>query len=126
MLPEGKYTVRCHGEEQARVFLPAGIYHMDLRPGQALDFEISRISSDNGEVRIRLSARGDGRHRFSIRTDNLTLSDAQKELILKRGSVGTLEWSGRITSPDSPWVAVVTADEDPAVRKELVGAAWEP
>jgi hypothetical protein len=126
VLPEGKYTVRCHGEEQTRIFLPAGTYHLDLRPGQALDFEISKRSSGDGEVRIRLSARGDGTHRFSIRTDNLTLTDAPKELILKRGSPGTLEWSGRSTSADTPWVAVVIADENPAVRKELVGAAWEP
>jgi hypothetical protein len=126
MLPEGKYTVRCHGEEQARIFLAAGTYHLDLRPGHALDFEISKLSSDHGEVRIRVSARGEGTHRFSIRTDNLMLPDAPKQLNLKRASVGTLEWSGRITSLDSPWVAVVIADGNPVVRKELVGAAWEP
>ena len=117
----------CSSDLKSRwIFLPAGTYHLDLRPGQALDFEISMFSSGDGSVRIRLSARGDGSHRFSIRTDNLTLSDTQKELSLKRGSVGTVEWSGRITSLDSPWVAVVISDDNPAVRKELVGAAWEP
>ena len=126
MLPEGKYTVRCHGEEQARTFLPAGTYHLDLRSGQAFDFEITKLSSGDGQVRIRVSARGNGSHRFNIRTDNLTLPDAQKELILKRGSAGTLEWSGRITSLDSPWVAVVIADENPAIREELMGATGEP
>jgi len=126
MLPEGKYTVRCQGEEQTRVLLPAGTYHLDLRTGHALDFEISRVRSGDGTVRIRVSARGNGRHRFTIRTDNLTLAEAQKELDLKQASIGTLEWSGRIISPDSPWVAVVIADEDPTIRKELVGAAWEP
>jgi hypothetical protein len=125
MLPEGKYTVRCHGEEQVRIFLPAGTYHLDLRPGHTLDFEISKLASAAGEVRIRVSARGGGTHRFSIRTDNLTLPEAQKELILKRGRAGTLEWSGRITSPDTPWVAVAIADEDPTMRKELMGSAWE-
>src|SRR5712691_7912912 len=126
MLPEGKYTVRCHGEEQRKIFLPAGTYHLDLRPGWALDFEIAKLSSDDGEIRIRVSARGDGSHRFRIRTDNLTLPDAPKELSLKRGSVGTLEWSGRVTSLDTPWVAVVIANENPMIRKELMGAAWEP
>ena len=126
MLPEGKYTVRCQGEEQTRVFLPAGTYHLDLRPGQALDFEISKLRSGDGVVRLRVSARGNGRHRFSVRTDNLALPDPRKELNLKKGSIGTLEWSGRITALDSPWVAVVIGDDNPAVRKELVGAAWEP
>ncbi len=91
-----------------------------------MDFEISKLSSGDGEVRIRLSAHGDGLHRFNLRADNLTLRDGPKELVLKRGSVGTLEWSGRITSPDAPWVAVVTADQNPTIRKELMGAAWEP
>jgi len=125
MLPEGKYIVRCHAEEQERIFLPAGAYHLDLRPGQALDFEISKVSPDAGEVRIRVNARGVGSHRFNIRTDNLTLPDEQKELSLKRGSSGTVEWSGRITSMDTPWVAVVIADENSTVRKELIGAVWE-
>jgi len=126
MLPEGKYTVRCRKEEEWRIFLPAETYHLDLRPGRALDFEISKLSFGDGEIRIRVSARGEGSHRFSIRTDNLTLSDAKKELILKRGSAGTLEWSGRIISMETPWVAVVIADENSAIQKELAGAAWEP
>ncbi len=125
MLPEGKCMVRCNGQEQLRIFLPAETYHLDLRSGHALDFEISKTLFDGEGVRIRLSARGDGIHRFGIRTDNLTLQDAQKELLLKRGSAGTLEWSGRITSLDTPWVAVVMADENPTIRKEIMGAAWE-
>lgn len=126
MLPEGKYTVRCQQEQQSRIFLPAGTYHLDLRAGWAMDFEISKLTSGDGEVRIRLSARGEGTHRFNVRTDNLAIRDGSKELVLERASAGTLEWSGRITSADSPWVAVVIADENPTIRKELMGAAWEP
>jgi hypothetical protein len=126
MLPEGKYTIRYRGEEQTRIFLPAGTYHLDLRPGRALDFELSKVPSDGGEVRIRLSVRGEGIHRFSIRTENLTVPDAHKELNLKPGSVDTVDWSGRITSPDTPWVAVVIVDGNPTIRKELMGAASEP
>jgi hypothetical protein len=125
LLPEGKYTVRCHGQEQSQIFLPAATYHLDLRPGHTLDFEISKLSYADGKVRIRVSVRGDGTHRFSIRTENLALADAHQELIFKPGSVDTLEWSGRITSLDTPWVAVVIVDGNPTIRKELMGAAWE-
>jgi hypothetical protein len=126
MLPEGRYTVRCHGEEQTHVFLPAGTYHLELRSGRALDYDVSRLSSGNGEVRIRVSARGNGSHRFRIRTDNLTLTEEEKELILKRGSASEAEWQGHIRSPETPWTAVVIADENPTNRKELTGAAWAP
>jgi hypothetical protein len=124
-LPEGRYTVKCHGEEQTQVCLPAGVYHLDLRPGRVVDFEISRIWLKGSEVRIRLSARGQGRHNFSVRSDNLTAGDAQKELSLNRGRVGTLEWSARINSSESPWVVVVVADKNQENRKELIGAAWD-
>ena len=125
MLPEGKYAVRCGGEEQARIFLPAGTYHLDVRPGRALDFEVSKVMSGDGEVRIRVSARGNGSHRFAIRTDNLTLADSQKELILEPARAGTLEWHGRIGAPDTPWIVVVVPDDNPTIRKEVMGAAWE-
>jgi len=125
MVPEGKYTVRCQGDKQERIFLPAGTYHLDLRPGRALDFEISQATSGAGEVRIRVSARGNGRHRFGIRTENLTLADSPQELILKPGRAGTLEWHGRINSADTPWLAVVVPDDDLTIRKELMGTAWE-
>jgi hypothetical protein len=126
MLPEGKYTVLSHGQEQTRIFLPADTYHLDLRPGRALDFELSKFSPGDGQVGLKVSARGEGSHHFTIRAENLTLSDSHKELILKRKTAGTVEWSARITSRDSPWVAVVIADGNPKVRKELMGAAWDP
>jgi len=124
-LPEDSYTVRSQWEERTMTFSPTGTYHLDLRSGRALDFELSKVLRKDGEVGVRLNARGEGVHRFNIRTDNLVLQDTDKELTLKRGGLGTLEWFGRITSPDVPWVAVVVADENPTIRKELVGAAWE-
>jgi hypothetical protein len=124
-LPEGRYTVKRHEEEQTLVCLPAGVYHLDLQTGRVLDFEISTISHTGSEVRIRLRARGQGRHYFSVRSDNLDINDAQKGLNLQRGSVGTLEWNGRINSLGSPWVVVVVADENLENRRELMGAAWE-
>ncbi len=125
MLPEGKYLVRCHGEELTRTFLPSATYELDLRPGRALDFEVSGTTSGTGEVMIKVNARGSGGHRFGIRADNLTLIGPRKELILKPGSAGTLVWRGRIISPDTPWVAVVIPDDDLSLRKEVMGAGWE-
>ncbi len=125
LLPEGEYLVRCHGEQRSQTLLPTGVYHLDLRPGHAVDFEVSKAVSADGAVRIRLTARGEGLHRFNVRTDNLTLASPAKELNLKRGIGGVWEWSGRINSVESPWVAVVIADENPASRKELLGSAWD-
>lgn len=125
LLPEGEYIMRCHGDERLQTFLPTGTYHLDLRPGRGLDFEVSKVVSTGGAVQIKVTARGEGLHRFKLRADNLTLASPAKELTLKRGLIGALEWSGHIQILESPWVAVVIVDENPAIRKELMGAAWE-
>jgi hypothetical protein len=125
MLPEGKYTVRSKGEEQTRTFLPGATYNLDLRPGRSLDYEVTKESTGAGEVKIKVSARGQGSHRFALRVDNLTLTGAEKELTLRSGTVGTAEWRARIGSEDTPWVAVVVPDDDMSQRKEVTGTAWE-
>ncbi len=125
MLPEGKYRVTANGQEQAQTFLPGSSYHLDLRAGNALSFEVSKSATAKGEVIIKVKAQGKGNHHFSIRTDNLTLNGAVKELVLKPGTAGMFEWRGRVTSLDTPWVAVVVPDDDLSGKKEVRGAVWE-
>ncbi len=125
MLPEGKYTVRSGGEGQTRTFLPSGTYNVDLRPGRLLDYEVTKETTGAAEVKIKVSARGSGSHRFSIRTENLTVNSGDKELTLRFGVAGTVEWRARVSSQDTPWVAVVVPDDNLSLRKEVMGAAWE-
>lgn len=125
MLPQGKYRVLYNGEEQLRTFLPTATYHLDLRAGHAFDFEISEINKGKGKLTIRVIARGNGIHHFSIRTDNLKLNNSSRELILKPGQSGKLEWPVVIDFPDIPWVAVLIPDDDLSARKEITGSAWE-
>jgi hypothetical protein len=124
-LPEGKYTVRWNGVEQPQLFLPAHAYRLDLRHDRAFSFELSKLKAGDRDVLIRLTAQGNGRHRFSLRTNNLKLADSQKELSLNRGRTGVLEWTGRIDSTDTPWVIAALADDNLNNRTELMGAAWE-
>ena len=125
MLPEGKYTVRSNGEEQTRTLLPGATYNLDLRPGRALDFQVSKETSGVGEVTIKVSARGSGSHRFALRADNLALSGIERELTLRPGAAGNLEWHARISAQNTPWVAVVVPDGDLSSRKEVTGSGWE-
>jgi len=121
MLPEGNYTVRCGDQEQTRTFLPAGTYNVDLRPGRSLDYKVTKETAGAGEVKIAVSARGSGSHWFSIRTENLAINGGEKELSLRSGVAGTVEWRARVSSPDTPWVAVVVPDDDLSQRKEVMG-----
>ncbi len=125
MLPEGRYRVRSGPHEEIRNFLPAGTHRMELRADRAVRFMVTAGGSGPDEVRITVSARGAGAHRFSVRTDNLLLDAAEQELVLTRGRESTVEWVGRIQVPETPWVAVIHADGDLATRQELMGSSGE-
>ena len=125
MLPEGKYIVKYNGEEQLQTLLPASTCYLDLRPGKALNYEITSNTTNKGDIVIKVIAQGTGIHHFTIRTDNLTLINTAKELVLQTGKTGTTEWHARISSPGTAWVVLVIPDGDMQQRKELTGAAWK-
>ena len=126
MLPEGDYSVSCDEEAQNRTFLPGATYFLDLRPGRALDFQVSQNKNGKGEVIFNLSARGIGSHHFSVRAENLTFNDTEKDVTLQRGNVCSLTWHARNSSSKTPWVVVIIPDNDLSQRKEMLGASWEP
>lgn len=119
-IPEGKYTVRSGSQRLSLTALPGGAYHIDLRPGRDVNFEITAGPAGAGEVTIRVTAAGEGDHNFSLRADNLALDQPLKELTLKPGKPGTLIWKGRVLSPGRPWVVVAFPDGDHLQRRELV------
>ncbi len=90
-----------------------------------MDFEISQTTSENGEVSVLLIAYGSGRHKFTIRTDNISIDHPEQELDLKPGIAVTLKWKGHISSKETPWIAVIVPDDDLSLRKEIMGSVWE-
>jgi hypothetical protein len=125
MIPEGRYVVTSNGNSQTQTFLPGSNYNLDLRSGNFLSYEVSKAVSSTGELVIKVIIKGNGKHVFNIRTDNLSLASIQKEISLKTGIVQNFEWHGKITSEDTPWVAVVIPDGNIGERKEVRGASWE-
>ena len=125
MLPQGNYTILCGETEIDQVFLPASNYQLDLRPGKMGNYKISQTTSEKGEVTLLLTVKGSGRHKLTIRTDNVVFNHPEQELNLKDGITSTLEWKGRILSGDIPWIAVVIPDGDLSMRKEITGSVGE-
>lgn len=93
-------------------------------PASGLTFTLSQQTGGDGQVTIRLSAKGAGKHRFALRTENLQLAALAKELDLSTQRSGTLVWSGKVASRSTPWVAVAVADENVEQRAETFGA-WK-
>jgi hypothetical protein len=120
-LPDGRYTIRSGSQHASLTALPGGIYRMDLRPGYDLDFDIKAVTGPNGEIEIRLSASGSGRHRFELRSENLDVDSAHHELILQPGTKSNFTWKARSKSAHRPWVAVLVPDDDVSQSRDLVG-----
>ncbi len=121
-VPNGDYTIRSGDRRVGLTALPGGSYGVDLRPGRSLDFTLESETTANGEVTIRLTAFGDGEHRFALRTDNLAVDGRERRITLHPDRPGTVEWTGTMGTTDAPWVAVVVRDGDVTQRRDAVGS----
>lgn len=120
-LPAGTYKVFAGGQQKAITLLPAQIYKLDLKTSDWLDFNISQKTTSDGKVVITLTAQGEGKHSFDLRTKNLTCSETKKEVNLKAGTAQTITWQCQMKSKTAPWVAVIVPDNDLTQRKEALG-----
>ncbi len=73
---------------------------------------------------VQLEAEGTGRHQFTLRSDNLQLSEpAEQEALLAQGHKHAVIWHARVTDASSPWVGVIVQDGDVEKHIELTGVA---
>ena len=122
-LPEGRYDVRQGSVHTNLTVLPGGYDSIDLRPEHFLDFKVSFQDLGQNEILVRVSAEGAGPHVFSIRSDNLAVREqATLKVDLTAGKVQQAVWHAHVLSANTPWVAVVIADDVLAERREVTGA----
>ena len=124
LLPQGRYSVR---QGPARITLSAisgGTYAIDLRRDKAVDYTVATETEPSGDIILRITAHGIGLHTFSIRADNLDLTEGpQQSANLIPGKAGEIVWHAHIASTETPWVVVVIADHTLADRQEVTGTA---
>jgi hypothetical protein len=119
-LPEGSYQVRQGPVHTRLTVLPGGVYDVDLRSNHVLNFMVTSQDNTHQEITLRVAAEGAARHAFRILTHNLVLREtAERELDLKTAREAV--WHARISTPKSPWVAVVIPDDDLSGRREATG-----
>ena len=121
-MPEGQYDVRQGSTHTSVTVLPGGLYTVDLRRDHVLDFKVTVQAVGESGLVLRISAEGAGRHTFTIRSDNLTLTEpAKQEIDLASGHVREAVWHAHVVSPATPWVAVVIPDGTLSERREITG-----
>ncbi len=121
VLPGGRYTVSHAGNSERIVVLPGATNALDL--AHALDLNAAKETRSGGHVTLRVTAEGSGRHRLSVRANNLTFSEPpDRHVTLTPGAAQTLVWRGKVSREDTPWVAVIIPNGDVAQKQELTGS----
>jgi len=97
----------------------------DLLPGLAKSPDAAgptieaAASEARGEVTIRVTVNGSGRHTITLRAENLRVRSAAQAVTLQRGKPVTLTWRARRVRPKEAWVGVVIPDGDVSRRREV-------
>ena len=95
------------------LWLMADLMDVAKPAGPRLDLHVVRSVGRDGDVTIRMTATGVGRHTFTVRAENLIVGDSTKTATFQAGRPLVIEWKARVASPDSLWAAVVIPDNDP-------------
>lgn len=103
-----------HSRARATPAAPAGA----VAP---LVVSLTHEAATDGLLTIRLTARGGGRHTFTLRTDNLRLATPARTVTLPGDRDTTITWTARRKERDVPWTAVLIEDGDVTRRRELFG-----
>jgi hypothetical protein len=124
VLPQGQYTVQQGTTRTTLTALSGGSYDIDLRRDKAVDYKVTAETEGSGDIVLRVTARGAGQHTFSVRADNLDLKEApQQTAMLTSEKVSSVAWHAHVLSANTPWVAVVIADNALANHREVTGTA---
>jgi len=84
-------------------------------------FRISWTEPEPGRISLRVSTTGSGPRHFRLRAHNLHFDQLERTLDLPAGSLGDLQWEGRIQTLDAPWIVVVIPDGDINQLQEVNG-----
>ena len=120
-LASGRYRIRQGDAEAEVTALPGGVYHVDLKREDWLRFASSASATPSGDVVLRVTPYGAGRHTFTLRTWNLSATETEKTVAIRPGDNASLSWQLHIDDASTPWVVLVVADGRLETRQELSG-----
>jgi hypothetical protein len=95
---------------------------VEARPApEPFRFTLRHEEKSGGQVKLTLEATGQGRHSFSVRSENLEIDGGRRELALQAGGPSRMTWTARVQDGNAPWVAVVIADGNVKLRRDVAG-----
>jgi hypothetical protein len=124
VVPQGQYTIQNGAASTSLTALSAGSYQVDLRQKTAVELAASSPEVNSKQITLQLSVKGAGVHSFTVRVDNLELSEpSSMQVDLGGRSTHQLSWHARVLDSSSPWVAVLFEAGSLRQHLELTGVA---
>jgi hypothetical protein len=121
-LPQGGYSVRQGTAHTTLTALSGGIYHVELRPSRAFDFNVSVEATHANELTLRIHAEGAGVHTLEVKTYNVESHEPATQTIeLRPGHDAELVRHADILTSGTPWVIVVIPDGSLNAHREITG-----
>ncbi|MGH9641769.1 MAG: hypothetical protein ACRD3Q_05040, partial [Terriglobales bacterium] len=121
-LPQGRYSVSQGAVHTSLTALSGGIYHVELRPGKAFDFDVSTETTHDNEVTLQIHAEGAGVHTLEVKIYNLESRESAKQTInLSPGHDAEVVSHAHILQSGTPWVIVVIPDGLLNEHREVTG-----
>ena len=96
----------------------------DETPKEA-EFKTETTLAYDGTVNLKVIITGSGRHIVNVKTFNATSNEASQLFELSGNSTAETLFKLKVTDRDKPYVAVITMDNNPGSRKEVVGSFVE-
>ncbi|WP_265594227.1 glycoside hydrolase family 9 protein [Haloferula sp. BvORR071] len=90
--------------------------------GKDLDMQVKATQSAQGVVNLDLSIRGSGKHEIELRTFNARSEFTRKQVDLSASGEGKLQFELKVPDVNRPYVAVISVDGNPELRREVVGS----
>ena len=119
-VPQGEYELTAGALKRQMTVLPGESYSVNFDGDSSVEFSLSSAKSAAGVVTLHAVLTGTGHHTIALRTDNLAIEPAPREVDLKPGVPQAIEWQGH-PAAEAPWIAVAIPDHQMLRRKELTG-----
>ena len=92
------------------------------KPGQTVEIQSETSQSDKGVASVTLTLTGTGKHQIDLRAFNAKSEFGSKQIDLLASKTEKIQMELTVADRNKPYVAVVSVDKNPDLRKEIVGS----
>jgi hypothetical protein len=91
-------------------------------PGKNIQIQTETVQSEKGVVAVTITMTGTGTHEIEIKAFNAKADFDKKQIDLSGNKTEKIQLKLNVADLNKPYVAVISVDKNPDLRKEIVGS----